>query len=87
MIQLENFNAENMRLVAMDAQYQKLQKEWTTVYKKIMDSAAVGCFSVTFDGYLEKQTKNRLESLGFKVKSNCCRNESYITISWKEREE
>ena len=86
MIQLENFNAENMRLVAMDAQYRKLQKEWTTVYKKIMDSAEIGCFSVTFDGYLEKQTKKRLESLGFKVKSNCCRNESYITISWKEEE-
>ena len=46
MIQLENFNAESMRLMVIDAQYQQLQKEWNTVYKKIMDSAEIGCFQL-----------------------------------------
>lgn len=82
----ETFTAEKMRQVANERLISQIMEEWRATRERIEAAADNGCFSTTFDGYLKKETRQRLEELGFKVKSNCCRNESYITISWKEED-
>lgn len=60
-----------------------LTKELKEITEKIIKAIADGKFSISGDGYLKSETKQRLEELGYKVKYGSQYNESYWSISWK----
>ena len=78
------FSAERMRQVAFDSDMCRLMDEWRETRRMIEQAAYRGCYSVTFNHSIRKETKQRLEALGFKVKSECDRNESYTSIKWEK---
>lgn len=78
------FSAEKMRQVATESHMYQLMDEWRDTRLKIEKSAKSGCFSVTFSGFLHKETIQRLEDAGFKISDSSCRNESYVRISWEK---
>lgn len=78
------FSAERMRQVAFDSDMCQLMDEWRETRRKIEQAAYRGCYSVTFNQSIRKETRQRLESLGFEVKSEFDRNESYTNIKWGE---
>lgn len=80
----ETFTAEKMRQVTNERLISQMMEEWRATRDRIEAAADNGCFSTTFDGYLKKETRQRLEELGFEVKSSSCRNESYTTIRWEK---
>lgn len=80
----ETFTAEKMRQVANERLISQMMEEWNATRERIEAAADNGCFSTTFNGYLKKETRQRLEELGFEVKSSSCRNESYTTIKWEK---
>lgn len=83
----ETFTAEKMRQVANERLISQMMEEWRATRERIEAAADNGYFSTTFDGYLKKEIRQRLEELGFKVKSSSCRNESYTTISWEKEQQ
>ena len=83
----ETFTAEKMRQVANERLISQMMEEWRASRDRLEAAADNGCFSNTFDGYFKKETRQRLEELGFKVKSSSCRNESYTTISWEKEQQ
>ena len=50
----------------------------------IRDAIADGKFSISEDGCLKPETRNKLEELGYKVETGNQYNESYYSISWRE---
>lgn len=51
--------------------------------KLINDAIANGKFSISEDGSLDAEIKQKLEKLGYKVQTGSQYNESYYSISWK----
>ena len=58
-------------------------KELAEISKRISDAIANGKFSISDDGYLQYETTQRLEELGYKVQTGSQYNEQYWSISWK----
>ena len=58
-------------------------KQLAEISKRISDTIANGKFSISGDGCLQYETIQRLEELGYKVKTGSQYNESYWSISWK----
>lgn len=52
--------------------------------KLIRDAIADGKFSISEDGSLKPETRNKLEELGYKVETGTQYNEPYYSISWRE---
>ncbi len=50
--------------------------------KQIDKTIANGKFSISNDGYLQSQTRKKLEELGYKVETGSQYNESYYSVSW-----
>ena len=79
-----------MLLTAVEAHH-KTQKNIddcvTTELKKISEqiniAIAEGKYSISNDGYLQQETRQRLEGLGYKVQTGSQYNESYYSISWR----
>ena len=61
-----------------------LTKELSELEKQIDEAISNGKFSISNDGYLQSETKERLEELGYKVSTRSQYNESYYSISWKQ---
>ncbi len=57
-------------------------KELSEIMEKIDKAIANGKFSISNDGYLQFETEQRLEELGYKIKTGSQCNESYYTVSW-----
>lgn len=60
-----------------------LTKELEEISKRISDAIANGKFYINGDGCLQYETTQRLEELGYKVKTENQYNEDYWNISWK----
>ena len=58
-------------------------KQLAEISKRISDTIANGKFSISGDGCLQYETIQRLEELGYKVKTGSQYNKSYWSISWK----
>ena len=58
-------------------------KQLAEISKRISDAIADGRFSINGNGCLQYETTQRLEELGYKVKTGSQYNESYWSISWK----
>ena len=58
-------------------------KQLAEISKRISDAIANGKFSISGDGCLQYETIQRLEELGYKVKTGSQYNESYWSIGWK----
>ena len=49
---------------------------------QINNAIAEGKYSISNDGYLQHETRLRLEELGYKIQTGSQYNESYYSISW-----
>lgn len=58
-------------------------KELAEISKRISDAIADGKFSISGDGCLQYKTMQRLEELGYEVKTGSQYNEPLWKISWK----
>lgn len=58
-------------------------KELAEISNKISDAITNGKFSINGDGYLQYETIQRLEELGYKVQTGSQYNEDHWNISWK----
>ena len=58
-------------------------KQLVEISKRISDAIANGRFSINGNDCLQYETIQRLEELGYKVKTGSQYNESYWSISWK----
>lgn len=58
-------------------------KELAEISKRISNAIANGKFYINGDGYLQYETTQRLEELGYKVKTENQYNEEHWNISWK----
>lgn len=57
-------------------------KELAEISKRISDAIADGKFSISGDGCLQYETRQRLEELGYEVKIGSQYNEPLWKISW-----
>ena len=57
-------------------------KELAEISKRIRDAIADGKFSISGDGCLQYETTQRLEELGYEVKTGSQYNEPLWKISW-----
>lgn len=62
---------------------QCLTIELKEISEKIKEAISNGKFSISGNGCLQKETKQRLEELGYKVTYGTQYNESYWNISWR----
>ena len=60
-----------------------LRKETNMIVDQIKSAANRGDYTLTVE-YIDKIIISRLEALGFKVKVDTSRNETYTYISWNE---
>lgn len=60
-----------------------LTTELHKLSEQITNAIAEGKYSITNDGYLQRETRQRLEELGYKVETGSQYNESYYSVSWK----
>lgn len=57
-------------------------KELSEIMEQIDEAIEDGKFSISNDGCLKSETKQRLEELGYKVETGCQYNESYYSVRW-----
>lgn len=57
-------------------------EELLKLEKQINDAINRGKFSISNNGFLQVETKKRLEELGYKVTVGYQYNETYYSISW-----
>ena len=82
-------NVDATLLSAIDA-YQKTKdnlkkcttKELAEISKKISEAIENGKYEIGDSGYLQPETRQRLEELGYKISNGSQYNEPYWTISW-----
>lgn len=53
------------------------------ISKRIENAISTGKFSINDYGNLEPETVEKLRELGYKVESDCTKNESHWSISWQ----
>jgi predicted kinase len=63
--------------------YDCVTSELNKLSEQINNAIAEGKYSITNDGYLQQETRQRLEELGYKIQTGSQYNESYYSISWK----
>lgn len=60
---------------------------WTqqlqTISKRIENAISAGKFSINDYGNLEPETIEKLRELGYKVETDCTKNEPHWSISWQ----
>lgn len=61
----------------------KILQDLAEILDKIKKAIADGEFSISGEGNLKHETVESLKKLGYKVETECYRNESYWSISWK----
>ncbi len=59
-------------------------KELSEIMVKIDKAIANGEFLFSANGYLQPETKQRLEELGYKAETGSQYNESYYSVSWEK---
>ena len=59
-----------------------ITEELLKLEKQINDAINRGKFSISNNGFLQAETKKRLEELGYKVTVGYQHNETYYDISW-----
>ena len=57
-------------------------KELAEISKKISEAIENGKYEIGDSGYLQPETRQRLEELGYKISNGSQYNEPYWTISW-----
>lgn len=57
-------------------------KELAEISKKISEAIENGKYEIDDSGYLQPETRQRLEELGYKISNGSQYNEPYWTISW-----
>lgn len=57
-------------------------KELAEISKKISEAIENGKYEVSDSGYLQPETRQRLEELGYNISNGSQYNEPYWTISW-----
>ncbi len=57
-------------------------RELSEIMRQIEKAIANGKFSISNDGYLQSETEQKLEELGYKIKTGSQYNESYYSVSW-----
>ena len=75
--------ANNMTKHVIDG---RTTQQLAELSKLIRDAIADGKFSISKDGSLKPETRNKLEELGYKVETGTQCNEPYYSISWREVE-
>lgn len=58
-------------------------KELAEINKRIEDAITDGKFSINGDGYLQRETIQRLRELGYEIKTDSQYNEPLWKISWR----
>ena len=61
---------------------ESVTEELNKLEEKINDSIKNGKFYISSNGFLQTETKNKLEELGYKVSVGSQYNETYYIISW-----
>lgn len=81
---------ENVLLAATEARNKTQENihncvttELHKLSEQIDNAIAEGKYSISNDGYLQSETQQRLEELGYKIQTGSQYNESYYSISWK----
>ena len=81
---------ENNMLSACEANKKTLNnikkcvtEELSKINEQINQAISNGKFSISNDGYLQPETTQRLQELGYKITTGNQYNESYYCISWK----
>ncbi len=59
-----------------------ITKELSEIMRQIEKAIANGKFSISNDGYLQSETRKKLEELGYKVEIGSLYNEGYYGVSW-----
>ncbi len=57
-------------------------RELSEIMRQIEKAITNGKFSISNDGYLQSETEQKLEELGYKIKTGSQYNESYYSVSW-----
>lgn len=57
-------------------------KELSEIMEQIEYAIENGKFSICGNGYLQTITKQKLEDLGYKIKTGMQYNEDYYSVSW-----
>lgn len=67
--------------------FENIENCWTQqlqeISKRIENAISTGKFSINDYGNLEPETIEKLSRLGYKVKTDCTRNEPRWSISWQ----
>lgn len=77
-------NADEARKIAKELIGAKVQAQLEDVEKLVTDTAEKGEFYCQIEGYLLPQVTAYLKGLGYNIKHNTARNESWTTISWSD---
>lgn len=76
--------AKEAKEKGIDAYQKKIANELEMIAQDINEAIAAGEMSCTVDKYVSKDTKQKLESLGYKVTCGAQYNETYTFISWRD---
>ena len=76
--------AKEAKEKGIEACQKKIANELEMIAQDINEAIAAGEMSCTVDKYVSKDTKQKLESLGYQVTSGTQYNESYTFISWRD---
>lgn len=81
MVNINNFDAEKVRLVAIMAQQRKVDQEKTAIMNEIFAAAETGLFSI--DLKIENlETKQWLRKKDFNITPSIIAN--YLNVSWAQ---
>jgi hypothetical protein len=75
-------SAAEARKKVQTAQTETAFQQLNTVARHIADAIEKGAYSVSIELYLQDGVKETLKGLGYTVRYDSHRNESYTTISW-----
>ena len=77
-------NADEARKLAKELIGAKAQAQVEDIEELVINTAEKGEFYCQIEGYLLPQVTAYLKGLGYNVKDNIMRNESWTTISWSD---
>lgn len=67
--------------------FENIRNCWTQqlkeISKRIGNAISAGKFSINDYGNLEPETVEKLRGLGYKVETDCTKNEPHWSISWQ----
>ena len=77
-------DAAEARKLAKEMIGTKVQEQAKNIEKVVVDAAEKGNFYCHIDGHLFPQVSAYLKGLGYNVKYDSARNESWTTINWSD---